>query len=109
MATKPTFSPDQDMDNVSLQDVQDARTRTKERKAYKEASKVANTEEYRYPKMPEQILPPAKNTYGSENTNAMGDTYAKGGMTASKRADGIAQRGKTRGTMVMCGGGMYKK
>ena len=34
--------------------------------------------------------------------------YAKGGMTASKRADGIAQRGKTRGTMVMCGGGMYK-
>jgi hypothetical protein len=34
--------------------------------------------------------------------------YAKGGMTASKRADGIAQRGKTRGTMIMCGGGMAK-
>lgn len=33
---------------------------------------------------------------------------AKGGMTASKRADGIAQRGKTRGTMIMCGGGMTK-
>ena len=33
----------------------------------------------------------------------------KGGMTASKRADGIAQKGKTRGTIVMCGGGMYKK
>lgn len=33
----------------------------------------------------------------------------KGGMTASARADGIAQRGKTRGTIVMCGGGMYKK
>ena len=31
--------------------------------------------------------------------------YAKGGMTASARADGIAQRGKTRGTIVMCGGG----
>ena len=31
---------------------------------------------------------------------------AKGG-TASSRADGIAQRGKTRGTMIaMCGGGM---
>jgi hypothetical protein len=30
--------------------------------------------------------------------------------SASKRADGIAQRGKTRGTMIaMCGGGMYKK
>ena len=25
---------------------------------------------------------------------------AKGGMTASKRADGIAQRGKTKGTMI---------
>jgi hypothetical protein len=34
---------------------------------------------------------------------------AKGGLTASKRADGIAQRGKTKGTIVMCGGGMYKK
>ena len=34
--------------------------------------------------------------------------YAKGG-SASSRADGIAQRGKTRGTMVMCGGGMAKR
>ena len=34
-----------------------------------------------------------------EKTNPMGDTYKKGGMTASKRADGIAQRGKTRGKM----------
>ena len=34
--------------------------------------------------------------------------YAKGG-SASSRADGIAQRGKTRGKIVMCGGGMYKK
>ena len=35
---------------------------------------------------------------------------AKGGKvsSASKRADGIAQRGKTRGTMVMCGGGYMK-
>ena len=34
----------------------------------------------------------------------------KGGSvsSASKRADGIAQRGKTRGTMVMCGGGYMK-
>ena len=30
--------------------------------------------------------------------------------SASKRADGIAQRGKTRGTNVaMCGGGMTKR
>jgi hypothetical protein len=34
---------------------------------------------------------------------------AKGGMTASKRADGCAERGKTKGTMIMCGGGMAKK
>jgi len=35
----------------------------------------------------------------------------KGGKvsSASSRADGIAQRGKTRGTMVMCSGGMAKK
>jgi len=36
------------------------------------------------------------------------DNYKSGGMTASKRADGIAQKGKTRGTMVMCGGGYMK-
>lgn len=34
---------------------------------------------------------------------------AKGG-SASSRADGIASKGKTRGTIIaMCGGGMYKK
>jgi hypothetical protein len=33
--------------------------------------------------------------------------YRKGGFV--KAADGIAKRGKTRGTMVMCGGGMVKK
>lgn len=32
---------------------------------------------------------------------------AKGGSVSS-RADGIAQRGKTKGTMIMCGGGMAK-
>ena len=37
--------------------------------------------------------------------------YKKGGAirSASSRADGIAQRGKTRGTLVMCGGGMTKR
>lgn len=33
--------------------------------------------------------------------------YKKGG-SASARADGIAQRGKTRGTLVACGGGYMK-
>jgi hypothetical protein len=54
-----------------------------------------------------QSIETKRNT--GENTNAAGDSYKKGGMTASSRADGIAQRGKTRGTIVMCGGGMYKK
>jgi hypothetical protein len=37
-----------------------------------------------------------------EKTNPMGDTYKKGGKvsSASSRADGIAQRGKTKGRMV---------
>ena len=30
----------------------------------------------------------------------------KNGGSASSRGDGIAQRGKTRGTLIMCGGGM---
>ena len=36
---------------------------------------------------------------------------AKGGKvsSASSRGDGIAQRGKTRGTLVMCGGGRVKR
>ena len=37
--------------------------------------------------------------------------YKKGGSvsSASKRADGIATKGKTKGKMIaMCGGGMYK-
>jgi hypothetical protein len=35
---------------------------------------------------------------------------AKGGKisSASSRADGCAERGKTKGTMVMCGGGYMK-
>lgn len=43
----------------------------------------------------------------SEYNKLMPKKMAKGG-TASKRADGIAQRGKTRGTIVMCGGGYMK-
>ena len=37
----------------------------------------------------------------------LGSAMKKGGKvsSASKRADGIAQRGKTRGKFIMCGGG----
>jgi len=39
---------------------------------------------------------------------AAGSMGMKKGGTASARADGIAQRGKTKGTWVACGGGMAK-
>jgi hypothetical protein len=42
-------------------------------------------------------------------TNKMPSMKAGGKVSsASSRGDGCAQRGKTRGTMVMCGGGMAK-
>lgn len=45
------------------------------------------------------------------NRMKYGEKMAKGGSvsSASSRADGIAQRGKTRGTIVACGGGWMKK
>ena len=44
---------------------------------------------------------------GKVNPNAEGKK--KGGVvSSSKRADGIAQKGKTRGVMVACGGGYMK-
>ena len=46
---------------------------------------------------------------GGKISNQVVKSYAKGGaVSASKRADGIAQRGKTRGTIVACGGGYMK-
>lgn len=44
-----------------------------------------------------------------ETQEDLGSAMKKGGkVSASSRADGIAQRGKTKGTMVMCGGGYSK-
>ena len=41
-----------------------------------------------------------KKAEDTSRTNAMGDTYKKGGsVSASRRADGIASKGKTRGKM----------
>jgi len=44
------------------------------------------------------------------DVSQQGSEYKRGGKvsSASSRADGIASRGKTRGTMVMCGGGMTR-
>jgi hypothetical protein len=48
------------------------------------------------------VKPKATKPDTGETTNAMGDKYAKGGKvsSASKRADGCAIRGKTRGKIV---------
>ena len=55
-----------------------------------------------------EALQETKDAKASEAIKGMG--YAKGGsVSASKRADGIAQRGKTKGRMVMCGGGKVYK
>ena len=55
---------------------------------------------------------PAKTSRVNDENTETSDmsTFKRGGKvgSASSRADGIAQRGKTRGTMVMCGGGMAK-
>lgn len=42
-----------------------------------------------------------------ENTETSDMTFKRGG-SASSRGDGIAQRGKTKGTIVACGGGYMK-
>ena len=50
------------------------------------------------PQEPEGVRKPVKKASGGSVSSA------------SKRADGIAMKGKTRGKIVaMCGGGMYKK
>ncbi len=54
--------------------------------------------DYSYTQTMKEITVPKNDSESrAERTNPMGDTYKKGGMTASARADGIAQRGKTRG------------
>ena len=102
MATK--FPPGQDMENISPKDLEEAKQYTKERKAYKDASQIG----------PEPALDGVKRLVdgfrnakaerkaaaadSASRVNVMGDTYKKGGsVSASSRADGIAQRGKTRG------------
>jgi hypothetical protein len=89
MATKPEFPPGQDMMDVSPADLAEAKERAKARKAYDQAT---------------TSTPPAPKPESKPKKLATGGSVG----SASRRADGIAQRGKTRGTMVMCGGGYMK-
>jgi hypothetical protein len=50
-----------------------------------------------------------KKNLDAEKNRVVGELKMAKGGSASSRADGIAQRGKTKGTMVMCGGGMARK
>jgi len=47
-----------------------------------------------------RIPPPAQRSKTNSDVKMPDKNYKGGGMTASSRADGIAQRGKTRGTMI---------
>ena len=95
MATK--FPPEQDMENISPKDLEEAKTYTKERKAYREASRIGPE----LKQISEPELKKIPKVGRAPRVNEMGDAYKKGGSvgSASKRADGIAQRGKTRGKM----------
>jgi hypothetical protein len=67
-------------------------------------------EDYMGTSKPSKTLPEGAKTLPdkpSKKVDADIVPLAKGG-SASSRADGIAQRGKTKGTMVMCGGGYAK-
>ena len=81
MATKPEFAPGQDMSDVSPADLAEAKARAKASKAYDQATTST-------PAAPKPESKPKK--------------LASGGSTgsASKRADGIAHKGKTKGKMV---------
>lgn len=154
MPTK--FPPGQDMENISPKDLEGAKTYTKERKAYKDASKIGGDDddenyghesrgkeagvgkriistgfkgvgkglekifeanEYLDKKYGENVpenestkagrralfgeKPEVQTRAAKYVTNTLGKySYAKGGMTASSRADGCCTKGKTRGKMV---------
>lgn len=90
------FGPDQDMMDVSPEDVAEAKRRAASTKAFNESSKT--------PPAPAGIksLPAEKRPMRPAKPASGATAMKKGGMvsSASKRADGCAQRGKTKGRMV---------
>ena len=54
------------------------------------------------------FTPKGKKNLAAEKKRVVGELKMSKGGSASKRADGIAQKGKTKGKML-CGGGMTKK
>jgi len=78
-----------------LQEVRDEKERLKAEKAYNDS--LTNTEY-----APKPIKAPRRRTMTEmPKVNEMGDAVGyKSGGSASKRADGCAERGKTRGKMI---------
>jgi hypothetical protein len=75
-----------------------------------EGTKFGETKMRRESKPLTEVSKPGTRTnYESDETSDM--SFKKGGSvrSASSRADGIATKGKTKGTMIMCGGGMARK
>jgi len=71
---------------------------------------VAEMEDAKRTPQEREAIQEMKDAQARAKIKAMG--YAKGGKvsSASKRADGCATKGKTKGTMIeMCGGGMMKR
>jgi len=63
--------------------------------------------EYGIEKLKDAAINSKRNS--GENTNPAGDTFKRGGKvsSASKRADGIAQKGKTKGKQIKMKSGGY--
>ena len=87
MATTPMFPPDQDMMDVSPEDVAEAKRRAKATAMYNKLSTIPPS-----PKASASAPKPAASAASSPKK------MAKGGYV--RAADGCAQRGKTRGKMM---------
>jgi len=85
-----------------LQEARDEKERLKAEKAYNDS--LTNTEY-----APKPIKAPRRRTMTEmPKVNEMGDAVGyKSGGSASKRADGCATKGKTKGTMITMKGGGY--
>ena len=106
MATKPTFSPDQDMENVTPKDLKDAKTRTKERKAYKEASKIEPDKGKSLMDYVEKYNPGAKESVaeGEKATEKYGSAAAeefKKGNYGSAAKEGLKGLGSAAKTLAV--------
>ena len=103
----PKFAKDQDMMNVSPADVAEAKKRALNEAAYNAANRTAPA-----PAAPVAVPRPARSAAIEEAITEAEDAkarkkiagmgYKKGGSvsSASRRADGIATKGKTKGRFV---------